>query len=246
MKYLIALSLLLLSCKEEPKKIIGKAVFVKDSLAPLPQKENAIYSKENDTIMIAFDEDGIKNDYIKISVNSEIYDKDSIRTATIQLDFSHNLILLKPVVLKIIGYDKGSEWYINKGFQSDESKNKNSSFFTIATGYPACGYAQNNYLFHFDRSKFNLVYNWQSMADGSWGVYQEFVTEKDFDEKNSFYSRMVAVEPLDENEEEAMIRYSDSIQYFKENDIWKIKYMTIKDTVYREKKVNLETFYQRN
>jgi hypothetical protein len=242
MKYLIALSLLFFSCKEEPNKIVGKPACVKDSLVPLPKKENAIYSKENDSMIVAFDNDGNQNDYIKISVQSEIYDKDSIRTSAIKLDFSHNSILLKPIILKIVGYDKGSEWYISKGFQSDESKNLNSSFLTISAGYPACGYTQNNYLFYFDKNGFNLIRRWQSMADGSWGVYQEFVTEKDFDEKTSFYSRMVHIEPVDENEKEAIISYSDSVHYFKEKNSWKTEYITVKDSVYRQKKINLEAF----
>ncbi len=247
MKNLIVfLFLIFISCKkEEPKKNIYFDKENKDILKPLDQPENVVSGKENQKIEFCFDNDGLKNDFIKITLEKLVYDKDSISTGSLKVDFSHNSEFLKSFRTQIQNYNNEYVWNFKRGFfDKIKDEDSKSSFFVLNTGFAACGYTQTNFLFNFDSKNFNLVHTWFSSFDGGFNYFQQFITDKKFDENKSFYSVMISVEPDDESDDKGTANYSDSVFYFKINNSWRTRYITKKDSVFRKKKINFKEFYK--
>ncbi len=238
--------ILFVSCKKDvPKKTTTFSNYNKSVLKPLQQTENLNSEKLNDTIQMCFDDDGLKNDFIKITLEKLVYDKDSISLGSLRIDFNHNSKYLKSFKSKIQNYNTDFVWTLKRGFfEKTKSENSKSKFFTLSSGFPACGYAQSHYLLCFDSLNFNLVHSWFSSFDGDFNSFQKFITDKNFDESKNFYGVMLSVEPDEKDDNIGTVNYSDSICYFKQNNVWKVKYITKKDLVFRKEKINFKEFYK--
>jgi len=197
---------------------------------------------KTDTISIDAKEVG-SSDYILANLVDQQLDKDSIATATFRLDFYQNKSKTATSKIVIKGFQKGSEWMASYGLTSDNSKN--SPFIQIAVGYPACGYAQENYLYYLKNKELQQIHQWVSMTDSGWGNWVEILnssTEPDTKTFN-FYCKTVSFEPDDNGPEDSgILKYSDSTSFSLEGNHWKKKLLSVKDKSYFEKKMTFDEY----
>jgi hypothetical protein len=238
-QYLFLLSLII-SC-QKPKPV--SQIQTKNSISENKTKV-AIAPEEKfiktDTISISTGEENATGNYVLANLLDQKADKDSIVTVKYRLDFYENKEKKASSKVTIEGWQKGSEWGASYGLATPT--NKNTSFIQISFGYPACGYNQNNYLYHLKNNDLQLVYQWDSMTDSGWGSWVEFVTPNEKDSE-SFYCKRVSFEPDDNDEDMGMVSYSDSIVFHLSGNKWKSQLLSVKDKSYFEKKMPFNEFH---
>ena len=238
-QYLFLLSLII-SC-QKPKPV--SQIQTKNP-ASENKPEAIISAKEKflktDTIPISNGEENAAGNYVLANLLDQKADKDSIVTVKYRLDFYENKEKKASSKITIEGYQKGSEWGADYGLAT--AANKNTSFIQISFGYPACGYSQNNYLYHLKNKDLQLVYQWDSMTDSGWGSWVEFVTPSEKDSE-PFYCKRVSFEPTDDNDEIGIVTYSDSIVFRLSGNHWKTQILSVKDKNYFEKKMPFNEFH---
>lgn len=233
--------ILLIGCQKEQKKS-------QPSSSDIEQKPAvALYTKEiedkalkTDTIVLSEDKNELVN-YILANLIEQKADKDSIITSKFRLDFYQNKNKIASSKITIKGYDKGSEWGGSYGLKD---ASENSSFIKIDTGYPACGYVFEYYLYYLKNNDLQLVHQWQSMSDSGWGNWTEFITDESKKDPEVFYCKTVSFEPGDDDSEDSgILMYSDSISFSLKGNLWKKKLLSAKDKPYFEKKMSFNEFH---
>ena len=231
---------LLISC-QKPKPVSQSQT---KNLTSQNTPEASIAAEEKflktDTIPISNGEENASGNYVLANLLDQKVDKDSIVTVKYRLDFYENKEKKASSKVTIDGYQKGSEWGADYGLATATSKNK--SFIQITFGYPACGYNQNNYLYHLENKDLQLVYQWDSMTDSGWGSWVEFMTP-DSKDSEAFYCKRVSFEPEDDNDDMGKVTYSDSIVFRLSGNKWKSQLLSAKDKAYFEKKMPFNEFH---
>ena len=104
-------------------------------------------------------------------------------------------------------------------------------------------------MFFIDKNNYQLVAKNESMADGGYGIWTSY--EPIFKENAfiSFTSKIVQIEPdeskpYNENNEDLIISYSDSIVYTKKSNNWVAKTSTPKGKVYRKEYTLFNDYYK--
>lgn len=197
---------------------------------------------KTDTVAIFTGETESSTDFILAHLVDQQADKDSIVTVKYRLDFYQNKTKTASSKVAIKSFQKGSEWTASYGLTSETSKN--SPFVQITYGYPACGYAHDNYLYYLKNSGLQLVHQWSSMSDSGWGSWVEIVNPSTQSEPKSFYCKTVAFTPADEDENMDMgiLQHSDSISFELKDNKWKKMLLSAKDKPYFEKKMTFDQF----
>nr|WP_199001315.1 hypothetical protein [Flavobacterium sp. ASV13] len=214
------------------------------STTPEPKTETAVIKEhflKTDTISISEDETISKNAFILAHLVDQKADKDSIVTAKYRLDFYLNKTKTADSKITIKGIQKGSEWSASYGLTSATAKNSN--FIQVSFGYPACGYAQNNYLYYLKNSDLQLVHEWDSMTDSGWGSWVEFENSTSKANPESFYCKTVSFEPDDDDENMGTVSHSDSIVFRLNGNQWKKQLASTKNKTYFEKKMSFDAFH---
>jgi len=238
-QYLFLLSLIISCQKPKPVSQIqtkNPASENKTEVAIAPAEKFL----KTDTIPISNGEENASGNYVLANLLDQKADKDSIVIVKYRLDFYENKVKKASSKVTIEGYQKGSEWGADYGLAT--ATNKNTSFIQVSFGYPACGYSQNNYLYHLKNNDLQLVYQWDSMTDSGWGSWVEFATPNEKDSE-SFYCKRVSFEPDDNDEDMGMVSYSDSIVFRLSGNKWKSQLLSAKDKSYFEKKMPFNEFH---
>lgn len=195
-----------------------------------------------DTILLSEDKKA-KISHILANLINQKADKDSIVTSTFRLDFYQNKTKVASSNVTIKQYEKGAEWYGSFGLT--DSSDPNSSFIKVSSGYPACGYTHDNYLYYLKNNDLQLVHDWLSMSDSGWGSWTEFLSNDAEINPKSFYCKTVAFVPSDDDSEHSgIVQYSDSISFTLKGDKWKKKLLSAKEKPYFEKKMTFDEFYK--
>lgn len=197
---------------------------------------------KTDTVSIYTDGTESSTDYILAHLVDQQADKDSIVTVKYRLDFYQNKTKTASSGIAIKGFQKGSEWMASYGLTSETSKN--SPFIQISVGYPACGYAHDNYLYYLKNKELQQVHQWSTMSDSGWGSWVEIVNPTTNSEPKSFYCKTVAFVPADEDEniDMGILKHSDSISFELKDSKWKKILLSAKDKPYFEKKMTFDQF----
>jgi hypothetical protein len=197
---------------------------------------------KTDTVAIYTDGTESSTDFILAHLVDQQADKDSIVTVKYRLDFYQNKTKSASSKVAIKGFEKDSEWTASYGLTSETSKN--SPFIQITVGFPACGYAHDNYLYYIKDSGLQLVHQWSSMTDSGWGSWVEIVNTSTKSDPKSFYCKTVAFIPADEDENMDMgiLKHSDSISFELKDNKWKKMLLSAKDKPYFEKKMTFDQF----
>jgi len=197
---------------------------------------------KTDTIAIYTEGTESSTDYILAHLVDQKADQDSIVTVKYRLDIYQNKTKTASSGISIKGFQKGSEWMASYGLTSDNSKN--SPFLQISVGYPACGYAHDNYLYYLRNKDLQLVHEWITMSDSGWGNWLEIINPTKSSDPKSFYCKTVAFVPDDENEnlDMGVLTYSDSIAFELKGNQWKKNLLSAKDKAYFEKKMTFDQF----
>ena len=218
-----------ISCKDEPN----------------PENSNIVEKKEisdslrTDTIFFNYSKKSLKDRYVVINFISKENKKDSISVSRYNLCFFTNQSNIFNYELMIKGLEDGVEWT-----GSYELDTELSELATITIGYPACGYTQQNYLFSLKKDRPQFLFNWQSMSDSGWGTYGNITGKND-----NFFFKTISFWPDEEdasNEDMGIVEYSDSIEFNFKNNNWIKEHKSIKDSVYRKRKVSFEKFHNIN
>lgn len=243
LKYLFIL-LIMTACQKEQKTAqvasfetieVPKAV-----VANTNRTETEEISLKTDTILLSEDKKAAVT-HILAHLTEQKADKDSILTSKFRLDFYQDKKKIASSKITITGYEKGSEWNGSYGL---DNISENSSFIKIDTGYPACGYGFDNYLYYLKNNDLQLVHQWQSMSDSGWESWTEFVTNNANRDSKVFYCRSVSFEPGDDDSEDSgILKYSDSISFSLKGNRWQKKLLSAKDKPYFEKKMSFDEFY---
>jgi hypothetical protein len=237
-------SICLFSCKNEIEQTKTTSNQLKDSIK--------IGIKENETVL-KIDSFKLENlatlkivDKLVISLLKKETSKDHLEKAFYKLEFYNKETLMKSFETSIAVDEEDGEWSIN----NDIFKN-NYKFIEISYGYAACGYTQTNFLFYIDKNNSHLVTKNESMADGGYGTWTSY--EPIFKENVfiSFTSKIVQVEsddskPYNENNEDLIINYSDSIVYRQQSNIWVENKITQKGKVYRKEYKLFNNYYKQD
>jgi hypothetical protein len=100
----------------------------------------------------------------------------------------------------------------------DTLGNSCEQFFTVNYGYSACGYTQHKLTFSADQNNCYFIAHHESSADGAPRQISSVI------ESNA---------PLETNENEIVIEYSDSTVYTFDGKKWTSKLVTPKEKVFR-------------
>lgn len=172
-------------------------------------------------------------------------DKDSLLTMSYRLDFYIDKKNIASSRIIIPNYTNGSEWSGSLGLS--DATSKQSPFVTIQLGYPACGYAQQNFLFFIKKEKLQLVHQWESVFDSGWGSWVEIHNPEHKVEPQSFYCKTVSFEPSDdttEEEEKGILSYSDSTVFRLKNNQWRKQLITTKNLPYFKKEMTFNEYHK--
>ncbi|WP_281231390.1 hypothetical protein [Flavobacterium gelatinilyticum] len=243
--FFILIALTVISCQKDQKKAQTEIVTISEIPEVTETEEQTTDEKvlHTDTIILSEDKNADINLVLANLVKQEA-DKDSVVTSTFRLDFYQNKNKIASSKIAIQQYEKGSDWSGSLGLT--ESSNQNSSFISIGSGYPACGYTHENYLYYLKDSNLQLVHHWQSMSDSGWGMWTEFVNHDSEGGKDPkmFYCKTVAFVPGDDdNEDSGILKYSDSISFSLQGSHWKKKLLSAKEKPYFEKKMTFNEFH---
>ncbi|MCG2610308.1 hypothetical protein LZZ90_02160 [Flavobacterium sp. SM15] len=222
--------LLLLGCKDK-KQSISQHI---DTETPKTLPEETVISK-TDTIFFFYEEPQRLKEYVLVRFLDQKFDKDSICTANFKLDFIKDKKPLGSYKIQIKGFDQGSDWSGSLELDSIASPLK-----SIRVGYPACGYNQNNFLFHTQGKKIDLVHQWLSMSDSGWGTWGKIVSGTPQD----FYFRMESYLPDDNEEEMGISECFDSTHFELKDNRWAKKLLTPQGKAYRSKKLSFNDFHK--
>lgn len=194
---------------------------------------------KTDTLKFSIDKDLVKDDLVLIHLLEKKYDKDSLSTSIIRLDFYNNEKLINQSLIEIVGLEEGSDWYYKKGFAYNENP-KYSPFLIISNGYPACGYGHINILFYTEKNAFQIIDEYYSFGDGGWfddTVFEEINPTLVSSRKESYWA------DNSDNEDMGDLTYSDSVTYILRDDKWIKTHITPKDTVYKSKKISFNQYH---
>ncbi len=232
MKYLSLIYIVLFfACNETKEKSLSE-------ITSEPIVEETVI--KIDTLKFSLDKDLVENDLVLIQLLEKKYDKDSISTSIIRLDFYNNHELINQSNIEIIGLAEGSDWYCQKGFTYNENP-KYSPFLIISNGYPACGYGHSHYLFYAEKNNFQLIDKYYTVGDGGWFddvVFKENSATLLSSRNESYWA------DDSENEEMGDLTYSDSVTYALKNNKWVKTYITPKDSIYSSKKVSFNEYHK--
>ncbi|WP_310282594.1 hypothetical protein [Flavobacterium piscis] len=241
-KHLLIL-LILAGCQKEQK--IAQTTSFNNIEVPKAvaanKNETEEISLKTDTILLSEDKKAAVT-HILAHLTEQKADKDSIIISKFRLDFYQNKNKIATSKVSIKGYEKGSEWSGSYGLNYDSEKN--SPFIKIDFGYPACGYAFDNYLYYLKNNDLQLVHQWQSMSDSGWGTWTEFISNDSKTDSKIFYCKTVSFEPGDDNSEDSgILKYSDSTSFSLKGNQWKKKLLSAKEKPYFEKKMSFNEFH---
>jgi len=118
----------------------------------------------------------------------------------------------------------------------DTLGNSCEQFFTVNYGYSACGYTQHKLTFSADQNNCYFVAHHESSADGAYGYGIEFYNMCKETSLMQVASVVVNNAPVETNENEIVIEYSDSTVYSFDGKKWTSKLVTPKEKVFRTKK----------
>ena len=248
MKKLIILlvTISLFSCKNEVEKSNDTSNRLKDS-TDIKYSETAKVLKVDTLKLEKLASLSIVDKLVITTLKKEI-SKDSIGTAFFKFDFYNKNKLVKSFSSSIVYGTEEGEWY-NTDNVFDDIKKTDYRFVEISYGYPACGYTHTNFLFFIDRNNSQLVAKNESMADGGYGTWTEYEPIFKDNQLISFSSKIVQVDsdeskPYNEDNEDLIISFYDSILYEQESNKWIGKLKTQKEKVYRKEAIKFDDYYK--
>lgn len=237
--------ILLFSCKKENEQSNNTSNKLKDSVeikfskTPKALKVDTLILEKLAALKIV--------DKLLITTLKKEISKDSIGKAFFRLDFYKENVLVKSFFSSIEYGTEEGEWYSTDNVFYDNNKT-DGRFVEISYGYPACGYKHTNFLFFVDNNNFQLVTKNESMADGGYGTWTAYEPIFKDNQLISFSSKVVQVDsdeskPYNEDNEDLIISYYDSIFYEIKDNKWIGKLKTQKEKVYRREAVKFNEYY---
>lgn len=190
---------------------------------------------QTDTLVFDY-RDTLFQDFALLHLVEKNYGKDSICEVKYKIDFWKNNEFVSS---SIFGYKGYSEESMSSSYYIDTT---NTAFKRVCIGYPACGYAQNCFLFYTTNTSSKLIHHSIDVGDGGWGSGTEYFVKNE----NQIISRNFSFWPDEESEnpdEIGLLEYSDSITFFKQNNNWKTKKITPKGKVYKTEKKKFDEYY---
>lgn len=244
MKKLLFLALLLplFSCKD-----------AKDSINELPDPFNKtdklagidtlhLYDKALKIDTLVFEKLrklNISDKVLAVALNTG-YSKDRIEITSCRLDFYFKNKLIQCIPVETYTSHEDPMWSLYEDvFTNDKSKKSDNRFFEVSYGVAACGFAQSNFLFFVANNDFQLVSKYDSVGDGPYGDYFAFEPYFVGDDVLYFTSKRVVIDtdeskPYNEEDEDLVITFSDSILYKLNYGKWMGQLKTTKGKSYRK------------
>ncbi len=189
-------------------------------------------------------------DKILIKTVKKEISKDSMGTAFFKLEFYNKEKLVKSFPTTIEFGSEEGEWYLSEDvFLAENSNKTDPHFIELSYGYPACGYTHTNYLFFIDEKNFQFVTKNESMSDSGFGIHTTFEPIFQNGKLISFTSKIINVDsddskPYNEENENIVISFSDSIVYTKSSNTWIGKLKTPKGKVFRKVTTNFQEYFK--
>ena len=124
---------------------------------------------KTDTVFVYDSGELNPNFFVLAHLLAKKMDKDSLLTMSYRLDFYKDKKQIASSRIIIPNYTNGSEWSGSLGLS--DATSKQSPFVTIRLGYPACGYAQQNFLFFIKKyyiEKRNTMKSYLSKPNICW------------------------------------------------------------------------------
>lgn len=192
-------------------------------------------------IGIDWNGDSKENGFVTITKKEKQSTQEGSKIQNFDLNFYENSKKIEKFSIQIEGFEKNAKWSAESSFVID-SLHQKKSFVLLHNGFPACGYAQNYFLFVKNiRNQIQKLDEWDTYFDAPYGTYQSI---KPISE-HSFSRVTVSIngsdkEVINDEEEFAVVTKSDSIIYYQEKDRWFKKHITPKGSIFWEREMKLD------
>ncbi|QBZ97196.1 hypothetical protein [Flavobacterium sangjuense] len=246
---LIALPILLFSCKEERIGGLPDSFNGQDKIVNTDTLVNNQKPLKTDTLIFQKLSKSSVFDTVLASTLKKGFNKENVEITFCRLDFylKGKKLFSFPVTADT---SEEGDWSLYEDlFPDGKRKVFDNRFFEISYGVPACGYAQTNFLFFIENNNLQLISRNISGVDGPYGDWTEF--EPNFVENKivSLSSKKVTINSDESkpynDENEALIRtFSDSIVYKYNGKKWSEKLETPKSKIFRTEYKTFNELYK--
>ena len=247
----IVLPLLLFSCKDVKDKIneIPDPFNGSDKIVDIDTLVHNQKPLKTDTLN--FEKLKAKNVFDKVLALTlkRDYSKDSIEITFCRLDFYLKNKIVQSFPVMVYTSSEVGDWSLYEDLFPDEKrKEADNRFFEITYGVPACGYAQCNFLFFTENNKLQLISRYVSGVDGPYGEWLNFDPVFVGNKIVSLSSKKVTIDtdeskPYNEENEDLIRTFSDSIVYKYNGKKWSGKRKTPKGKIFRTEHKTLNQLY---
>lgn len=248
---LIAIQILLFSCKDEKERIneIPDPFHGQDKMVTIDTLVTNQKRLKTDTLIFEKLKKVNVFDKIVASILKKGYNDENVEITFCRSDFYLREKKLFSFPVTVDTSDEG-DWTLYEDLFPDEKRNfYDNRFFEISYGVPACGYAQTNFLFFIENNNLQMISRNISYVDGPYGDLFEF--EPKFMENKivSLSSKKVAInsdetKPYNDENEDLVITISDSIVYKYNGKKWIGKLETPKGIIFRTEHKTFKELYK--
>lgn len=188
-------------------------------------------------------------DKVVATTLKKVYTKDSIEVTQCRLDFYRENEIISSIPITASTSEEGI-WSLYEDLFPDEKREVfDNRFFEISYGYPACGYTQSNFLFFTENNKLQLISKYDSSGDGPYGDLLEFEPKFVGNKIVSLSSKKVQIDsdeskPYNEENENLIRVFSDSVAYTYNSGKWTAKPKTPKGKIFRKEYKTYKELYE--
>jgi hypothetical protein len=176
--------------------------------------------------------------------------KDSLATVFFRFDFFKKDTLIKSFPASIRFDSEEGEWYTDENVFSENKNDKTDKrFMELSHGHSACGYVQTHFLFFVDKDTVQLVTKNESISDSGYGIWTVLEPISKDNKLISFSSKRIQIDtdeskPHNDDNEDLVISYLDSIVYTQLSDKWIGKLKSQKEKIYRREFKKFDDYYK--
>lgn len=194
-------------------------------------------------------------DEIRVFLTGRKKDKDGYDLLSYRFDFVKKGNKISQQTAELPVEEDGAEWTLAEDYFSDPDTNfSDKTFFALHFGYPACGYAQHEFVYEVRDKAIVPLDHFVSMGDGPYGFYTKLVPrvkdgriagfEGHVEEIGSAENDSTIVE--NDDNERLEVTYRDSVSYRFVKGRWRMKRLTPPDKIYRKVNTTYNELYQQH
>jgi|GEM_PF-6664121 len=194
-------------------------------------------------------------DEIRIFLVGRIKDKDGYDLLSYRFDFVKKGKTISQQMADLPSEEDGAEWSLVEDFLYDPNTHfSDKTFFALHFGYPACGYAQHEFVYEVRGEAIVPLDHFVSMGDGPYGFYTKLVPLVKEGRVTGFEGHVVEIGSAEndstivhnDDNERLEVTYRDSVSYRFVKGRWRMKRLTPPDKIYRKVNTTYNELYRQH